>query len=114
MAAESTPVVSMLFLQASHATIATFDWLCVPECMIILDDDMLRDWAPEFAELRAMIKKPLTCILLVNVFGVLLLQVNVEAELATFSTTDPFSTHQMERRGSLNKQLVGPCVCTKV
>ena len=39
--AKSTLVVSLSILLKSHAT---FDWLCA------LDDDMLRDWAPEFAE----------------------------------------------------------------
>ena len=31
-----------------------FDWLCVPDSMLILDDEMLRVWVPEFSLLHAV------------------------------------------------------------
>ena len=45
----SLPVVSASIIKSGDKIAATFDWLCVPEHMVILNNDMLEDWAPEFA-----------------------------------------------------------------
>ena len=41
----SLPVVSSSILYVGNGT---FDWLCVPEHILILDEDMLKEWAADF------------------------------------------------------------------